>query len=228
MIFPIQFSYVITIVALLILLYCTYSGYKDGFVMKGCELLSMIICIIIAWVLSGQFNTTLQWFPKDYSLFTQTILDSPIYLIMNRFFLFLILFVISRILIILIRPIFRSINWVPLVGKVNKLLGIILGFVQGFALIVVFAFILSSPLFANGSEVLEASKLSAAKDVYRTVMFMFDDSFSKMESVQKIVTPSQALLEEDIDNIQTWLAAHGFNAVEQQEVMDLINQRNGI
>lgn len=227
MLFPIELSFIVSITAIMILIYFSYSGYKNGFVMKACELLSTIICVILAWFLSGKLSASVQLFPKDYTLFTETILNSPIYQIMNRFFLFFIFFILSRVIIIFIRPLFRSINWVPFVGGVNKLLGTILGFLQGGVILIVISFIFSSPLFANGDSVLKESHLAIAKDVYRTVMFAFNDNFSRIESVQKIIVPSSELLEEDVNNIKAWLISQGFSEEEQAEVMDLINLRNG-
>lgn len=227
MLFPSQYSFVVTIVAILVLIYYSYSGHRDGFVMKGCELLSTIICVFLAWFLSGRLSSSIAIFPKDYTLFTETILNSPIYQIMNRFFLFLILFILSRLLVKLIRPIFRSINWVPFVGGINKLLGTVLGFIQGVAILIVFSFILSSPLFANGDEILKESHLDITKDIYRSVMFAFDDNFSRIESVQKIITPSSELLDEDVNNIKQWLISQGFSEEDQEEVMRLIEIRNG-
>ncbi|NBK97143.1 MAG: CvpA family protein [Erysipelotrichia bacterium] len=227
MLFPTQFTYVVMMIAIAILIYCTYKGYKDGFVMKLCELLSTMLCVLLAWFLSGKLSGSVALFPKDYSLFGETILNSPIYQIMNRFFLFLLLFIIARIVIIFIRPIFRSINWVPFVGGVNKLLGSILGFWQGFVILIVITFVFSSPLFANGDVVLKNSHLSIVKDVYRSVMIAFDDQFERIESVQKIVTPSSQLLDSDVENIKAWLVSQGFSEEEQIEVMELIKQRNG-
>lgn len=227
MLFPTEYSFVISILAVALLIYYSYSGHRDGFVLKGCELLSTILCIFIAWFISGQLSGSIALLPKGYTLFTETILNGPIYQIMNRFLLFLILFILSRVLILLLKPLFRSINWVPFVGGINRLLGAILGFLQGALIIAVLSFLLSSPLFANGDVVLKESHLTLAKDVYRNVMSIFDDHFKQIESVQKMLTPSSEIEESDVENIKAWLLSQGFDETEQKEVMNLIDLRNG-
>ena len=102
-----------------------------------------------------------------------------------------------------------------------------LGFLHGFVILVVIAFVLSSPLFANGDVVLKESHLSVVKEVYRQLLFVYDDNFSRMESIQKIVTPSTQLMDEDVKNIREWLVNQGFNETEQEEVMKLIVIRDG-
>ena len=75
--------------------------------------------------------------------------------------------------------------------------------------------------------VLKESHLSVVKEVYRQLLFVYDDNFSRMESIQKIVTPSTQLMDEDVKNIREWLVNQGFNETEQEEVMKLIVIRDG-
>ncbi len=227
MIFPVEFSFLVTIIAFVIIIALTYHGYQQGFVLKAAELLSTIISIVIAWYLSRHFSNQIMLFPKDYSLFNETILDSPIYWILNRMLLFVVFLIALGLLFALLRPLLKGLNNIPLFGGANRLMGSVLGFLHGFVILVVIAFVLSSPLFANGDVVLKESHLSVVKEVYRQLLFVYDDNFSRMESIQKIVTPSTQLMDEDVKNIREWLVNQGFNETEQEEVMKLIVIRDG-
>ncbi len=227
MIIPSQFSLLFTLIAIAFLVGLTYSGYKDGFITKALELLSTVVSIVLSWVIADHLKTTIFLFPKDYNLLSDTPIGSVIYQSVNRMLLFIVIFILLRIIVFLLKPLFKSFNWVPLVGGINRILGSIFGFVQGVLFVFILTFLLSTPLFANGEVILQKSGLVVVKDMYRSLMFMFDDTFDSIESIQKVITPANELKDDDYTNITTWLEKQGFDALEQQEIIEMIKHRNG-
>ena len=227
MIIPTQFSLLFTLIAVLLLVGFIYGGFKDGFITKILDLATTIICIVIAWLLAEQWKGSIPLFPKDYNVLSDTPIGDIIYQSVNRILLFIVLFIILRLLALFLKPIFRSVNWLPLVGSINKFLGAILGAIQGILLVFLMCFILSTPLFINGEKILQKSGLYVVKDIYRNVLFVFDDTFDSIESIQRMITPLNELKDSDIPNITSWLEQQGFNELEQQEILELIKHRNG-
>lgn len=227
MIIPTQFSLFFTIGVIALLVLFTYGGYKDGFVTKVCELLTTILCIVIAWLLADMLKGKLLLFPQDYNVLSDTLIGDVIYDSVNRMLLFLLFFIVLRVLVRFLKPLFKAINKVPIVGRFNRILGSVVGFLQGGLLVFVIVFMLSTPLFANGEVILKQSGLSHAKEMYRNAMFMFDDVFDHLESIQKIVSPLNELQDDDLSNVSLWLEKQGFDELERQEIMEIIKHRNG-
>lgn len=224
MLFPIEYASIITIIAISLVIYLIITGFRDGFVLKGIELLSTVICAIVAWIVSTRISSTIPFFP-EYSMFQNELLNHSLTLFVNRILLFIILFMILRILIIFVRPLFKSINWIPFVGLLNKMLGGVLGYLQAYIILVIVSFIFTTPLFINGHEVLKESKLVYVKDIFQTTSVFFDREFEMVDSLQKMFV-SSPIDESDFENISTWLGEQGFNANEINEVIILLRQRS--
>lgn len=224
MLFPIEFAPVITILSILLVGCLTITGYKSGFVLKGMELLSTVICALIAWIISMNLIDKIDFLP-EYTLFQNELLNQSMTLFVNRIIIFILLFLVLRILIIFIRPLFKSINWIPFVGFVNKILGAVLGYIEAYVLLVIFSFILTTPLFINGQEILKESKLIYVKDVFQKTSLIFNDEFDMLDSVQKMFV-STDMEDKDYENITHWLKGQGFNANEINEVIILLKQRS--
>ncbi len=127
-----------------------------------------------------------------------------------------------RIVVRLLKPAFKTINWIPLVGFVNRLAGALIGALQGILMIGLLLFLLSTPLFANGKEVIAQSGLYEAKKMMHS---FFQDTFLQMESLQKL-SANEIMQEEDYEHIINWMNKQGFSAKEQMEILVILKDRD--
>lgn len=226
MLFPTGLIFVVSIVSILLVIGTIYSGYKVGFVTKLIEFFSTLICIILAWFLSNIISDEIAIMPKEYVSISGTSIDEVFYHAVNEILVFLILFIIFRILIIFIRPIFKKINWIPLVGLVNKIGGAFMGALQAFLILVMMCIILSSPLFINGNQVLKESKLVYVNNIAKSILSTISNRYNEMESIQKMQSSSEVMEDQDIQNIRDWLEQYEFDDSEQDDIINAIKQRN--
>lgn len=226
MIFPSEYTFVLSIAAIALMIWLTYSGYKEGFVVKFLEFFSTIICIVLAWQISGSLSEKIQIMPKEYVSISGTSIDGLFYHAVNESLIFLILFIIFRILIIFIRPMFKKLNWVPFLGLFNKIMGAIMGFLQSFLILGILVIVLSSPLFANGKQVLKDSNLVYINNAIKSIATLLTNEYSEMESIQKMQTASEIMENEDIENIKSWLNKYDFDDSEKEEIIEIIKMRS--
>lgn len=200
-------------------------GYRDGFVLKVLELVSLFLCIPVAWFIAGLVESKISLVSNIID--TQTSIDVSINGMINKVVLFFIIFFILRILIMLLRPIFRKVNWVPLVGFVNKWVGALLGFFQAFIVLAILSFLLSTPLFANGKEVLEATGLGYVKQ-FTIDMVTSPNDRNLFSTIQKWSDDTEVLVEEDYQNIRNWMQGQNFTIQEQEEIITIMKNRSQV
>lgn len=214
MLFPTQYIYVLNIVVVAIFIIFAYSGYKQGFLLKVLGCIGFMIVGIVSWLLSSPLGKLFHVFPSDLTPLDETIIGPIFYDQMNRICVFVILFVILGIVIICLKPILKLISSIPIISQVNSVAGVIFGFLQGLILMVVVSFLFSTPLFANGKTVIKDSFLSPVNVVTEKLLFFSQDTLGQLASIQKIVTPSEKLNGEDVENIQAWLLENDFTQAQ--------------
>lgn len=184
--FPLQYSIFLPIFLLIMIAYNVSRGYRNGFVLELIISASSLICILIAWILSG---IGVDWFllidtPMiDTSVST---LNQTIMLQTNRMLYFVCLFIISAIGLRLLRGWMRKINKLALVGTINQLLGSIIALLKsciyGIIVIVVFA----SPIVRNGDMVLRQSGMMPVKEFIQTNISPIGKLFDTFDEIDKI------------------------------------------
>lgn len=219
MIFPLSYIPFMNIGIIIIFILFIYSGYKKGFLLKVLGCLSFIVVGFLAWYIAPVVGKFIHLFPSDLTPLKDTIAEIYFYDVMNRMLLFVVIFIIFIISTILLRPLFKTIGAIPILAQVNRLFGIVFGFLQAFILIFVLTIVLQTPLFANGAHIIDQSYLSSIGEVSDKILFFANDTFSKYRSIQKIVTPSSKLDDQDFIEIENWLSDQGIEDAKIQEFM---------
>lgn len=209
MLFPSESIYLLNIGIIAVILLFAYSGYRQGLMLKLLGICGFAVCGFLAWGLSSPFSKLLKLFPEDLTPLQNTIAGPLFYDSINRAIVFLVLFVLLVIVVIFLKPILKGLGKLPLISEVNTLLGAGVGALQGLLLVMILSFVFATPLFANGTKVIEGSLLQPLNAIGETLLFFAQGHMEELKSVQKIVTPSTALDDEDRANIRNWLLGYG-------------------
>ena len=153
-----------------------------------------------------------------------TIVEPIFYDTLNRVLVFVILFLILSVFILFMKPILSFFGKLPLIKEMNILAGCVVGALQGLIAVMVMSFVFSTPLFANGSKVIEQSSLQPVDVLTKGILFLFEDHMEELQSIQKIVTPSTILNEEDMEHIKTWLLRYD---LPEDQIDAFINELAG-
>lgn len=143
-------DYFLYINIILVLIYIIFAiiGYKNGLMVQIIDLIFNILAIFAAYFISPILanHFPLVTMEEIYTkLNINRIIDTLIYCV--------IVYVILRIFYIFIKPVFKSVSKVPLIGFLNKIGGFLLGIVNATFIMLALGLLLTTPLFSNGIEV---------------------------------------------------------------------------
>lgn len=143
-------DYFLYINIILVLIYIIFAiiGYKNGLMVQIIDLIFNFLAIFAAYFISPILAShfPLVTMEEIYTkLNINRIIDTLIYCV--------IVYVILRIFYIFIKPVFKSVSKVPLIGFLNKIGGFLLGIVNATFIMLALGLLLTTPLFSNGIEV---------------------------------------------------------------------------
>lgn len=151
------------IAVLVLIIAYVFSGYKEGFVYKLVSFIASILSGFVLWFLSGPIGQVIQIYPKDGLENDFSVLLG--YDLLNRIFVFVALFLVIQILFIFLKPIAKWFQKIPIIGFVNRILGMVFGFAQSMIVLIVITMLLSLPLVENGKQLIEGSSLKHLQPV---------------------------------------------------------------
>ena len=157
---PTNYFLYINIALIVIYLICMIYCYFKGLLVSILTVVFGIASAIVAWIFSPVFaeKYALIHIPAD-EIYASV---SPI---VNGVIWFIIIFLAVRLFGLLITPIFNFLHKIPLIGTLDKIGGLLLGFIDATVIALLFSFVLSTPLFINGQEVREETYLNLINDL---------------------------------------------------------------
>ena len=224
MLFPSEYIYVLNIAVVLIIALFAYSGYRQGFLLKALGCFGFLVCGLLSWFLSSPLAKVISIYPKDMTPMADTIAGPIFYESLHRSLMFIVLFVLLSIIVLFLKPILKAVGKLPILQEVNVLLGTLIGALQGLVAVMVLSFVFMTPLFANGIHIVEDSFLKPINALTEGLLFFADDTISELKSIQKIVTPSTMLNQEDLKHIKNWLLDHD---LDEGKVNQLVQRLAG-
>lgn len=193
------------------------KGYKKGLINQLFGFFSMFIAIVIAWILYIPFGKLFAVLPKNLAPFQSTILSSFFYQKTNAFLWFIILFIVALIIIKFIGKVLEIISKVPIINKLNQILGLGFSLINYVVFVLLLVFGLSLPIFINGSEVIDKSLLKYSDQVNKTLFSKVEKPLDQLQSTQHVIkSPKQATVS-DVENMQAWLVNNKVNISEISE-----------
>ena len=203
---PSNYYIVVDIIVVAIFALCIIFSYKNGILY---ELLSMFFIVISLFL--GYFFAPLV--AKRLYLVTSELETNPlinkdmIYYTINVIIWFVILSIVFILLFLLIKPIFKKVTKIPVVGWVDKLFGIIFGFIKAIIVCSLLSCLLNTTIVNNGKEVKE-----------NTLIKYVDNLSSKVVSIV-VKNIDYSVIGENISDIdientrkvfEQWLIEQGF------------------
>lgn len=204
----------------IILIGCIITGWIKGFLLKLLSIASFFVVGIISWWLSTPLSNMISLYPKEYTPLLGTPLESSIYQVFNRFSVFLVLFVILFMVVLVLRPIIKMFQKIPVISTVNKALGAGLGGVQAILFLCIIAFVLRLPIWPQGSKWVEQSLLKYSDIVMSKILFQTKDYWKELEEWNERVKDIESLSPKETEKLKEWFSDH--NDMIEKEDLDTI------
>lgn len=186
------------------------QGYNTGILRRLIGLVGSIISYWIAWILCGVFAKYINIVSVKSLGLSGTPFEAIAKTYVNQIAWFILLFLVLRILFFVVDRIAKGVHKVPGLHAVSALLGAAFGVLEAFVWMIVITVLLHTPLFKNGSYIVENSLIKQVNQVTEMVAkdylgpLFSSEGFSKMEEDTKSLTDLQR------NAVENWLKENGF------------------
>ena len=194
----------INIAAIVILAGSILLAYKNGFIYQLLNLIAFFVSIVASIVLAP---TLAEHFPlfKDYSdlgdMITKVFLNSIIW--------YFIVFIVFKIILAILLTIAKMFSKLPIIGKLNKILGALLGAVTGTLWVLVLSTILSTPLFINGQEAIDHTIIRPLSNISNEAVAKMSE-YVDFDAITSSLGDEIAGMDDLSEAFGKWLDDNGF------------------
>ncbi len=186
------------------------QGYNTGILRRLIGLVGSIISYWIAWILCGVFAKYINIISAKSLGLSGTPFEAVAKTYVNQIAWFILLFLVLRILFFMVDRIAKGVHKVPGVHAVSALLGAAFGVLEAFVWMVVITVLLHTPLFKNGSYIVENSLIKQVNQVTEMVAKDYLGPLFSSEGFSKIGEDTKSLTDLQRNAVENWLKENGF------------------
>lgn len=186
------------------------QGYNTGILRRLIGLVGSIISYWIAWILCGVFAKYINIISVKSLGLSGTPFEAVAKTYVNQIAWFILLFLVIRILFFMVDRIAKGVHKVPGLHAVSALLGAAFGVLEAFVWMVVITVLLHTPLFKNGSYIVENSLIKQVNQVTEMVAKDYLGPLFSSEGFSKIGEDTKSLTDLQRNAVENWLKENGF------------------
>ena len=186
------------------------QGYNTGILRRLIGLVGSIISYWIAWILCGVFAKYINIISVKSLGLSGTPFEAVAKTYVNQIAWFILLFLVLRILFFMVDRIAKGVHKVPGLHAVSALLGAAFGVLEAFVWMVVITVLLHTPLFKNGSYIVENSLIKQVNQVTEMVAKDYLGPLFSSEGLSKIGEDTKSLTDLQRNAVENWLKENGF------------------
>lgn len=196
------------------------DGYRKGFFYKILSCLSFFLVLFICWRITPAIADVFAVFPKELAPFAKTNLAAFFYGYANRALIFVLLTAAFMLLLLVLRPLSKLFQKMPVISTINAMLGMAFGLVQGMLVVLIVYFVLNTPLVSNSKEFISASLIRYAKPFNDEVVLLAGDVLNDYQMIEK----GENADTKSLQVFKVWLAAKGISDSDLAEfILSAVN-----
>ncbi len=206
-----NFVFLINLLLIVFIVIMFYAGWKKGFIRSVLDLIDDVVSAWIAWLLCPIAGDMLMIWPQSWNPLASTGMAIASRDFLNQVLWFFIFFVLMRILFVVLDQVVIKVQEVGGIKQVSQILGGLMGIVASAFWICILSVVLSLPVFANGSEIVQDSAIHL---VTEGVEMILPEGFTQLTDVQSFNTlfdNARNLSNEERQAIRQWLLEHGYD-----------------
>jgi colicin V production protein len=186
------------------------QGYNTGILRRLIGLVGSVISYWIAWILCGVFAKYINIVSVKSLGISGTPFEAIAKTYVNQIAWFILLFLLLRMLFFVVDRIAKGVHKVPGLHAVSALLGAAFGILEAFVWMVVITVLLHTPLFKNGSYIVENSLIKQVNQVTELVAKDYLGPLFSSEGFSKIGEDTKSLTDLQRNAVENWLKENGF------------------
>ncbi len=219
-------SLIIAIVIVIFLVFEVINGYKKGFLESGIILLGSIILIIGSYILKNPLSvylyTHLPFFKFDGLFRGISALNIIVYEVIAFIIVFAVLYAIYKVILLITKIADKILSLIFIIGIPNKILGAILGFLQG---VVILYFVIA--IFKIGSNVMGFEMRPSLADVVVEIPVLkqtFGPSLSSLDEITAMAKDFEHTKDKDEFNKEAIDILLKYEVISEENLQILIDK----
>lgn len=188
-----------------------FLGYRKGIIRALIDLVGTVAAVWIAWMAAPAISDFAHVWPREWVPMQDTVMAGAVYQFVNELVLFIILFVLMKVMIALLENIARGIDMVPGIHFVSSLLGGVFQLAVAVLWTLIFCVILGLPVFTNGTDAVNRTLIGTVRDAAGAVSSSYIAPFMDSDAFGEFFENTGNLPEESRDAIRQWLKDHGYD-----------------
>lgn len=205
---PSNLFIIFDILICIIFLFCIIKGVINGFIYELVNILCLAVSFAIAWFVSPILASKVPLIVLDVQneLAAKLYDISNVSILVNNILWLVIIVLVLNLLFLIIKPIFKKISKIPVIGPFNRILGGVLGALRAFVICLLISVLITMPIVKNGKAVKEGTLLRYSDNLTNvTTNFILDNI-----NIDKI---KEEVEDFDVDkareDLAAWLVAQG-------------------
>lgn len=208
-----SFIMIINILILAFYIIMFFAGYKKGFLLQVVDIIGLLVTIYLAWLFAPVLATYFEIWPKSMVPLQDTIFGTAISNYINQLVWFFIILVVIKLLLLIIRPVIKMLQQIPLLKQLNGLLGALFSFVSSTVWIILISFILTLPFFSEGQQIVQKSWMSPILDTATNFVKELEEPLKKNDALTKLTNNMNDLSENDREELKQWFEENNLDEV---------------
>lgn len=188
------------------------AGYRKGFFRAVVAFCGNLLSLFVAFRYCTLADQYFRLWPSAWTPFQNTLAADTIYRYFNEVAWFVLIFAVLKLLFYILEKLIAGIQKIPVISEISGLLGALLGACSATIWVLVICVILSTPLFSNGSDVLQKTWLGKVQEASAEVLAKAGIR-NEMEAVNQIYEAAGKLDNKDKQAVEEWLQDHGYQKI---------------
>ena len=188
-----------------------FLGYRKGIVRALIDLVGTIAAVWLSWTIAPVFSDFAHLWPREWTPLQDTAMAGAVYQFANEVFLFLLVFILLKVVIALIEYIARGIEVLPGIHMLSGILGGVFQIVVAVVWTLILTVFLSLPIFTNGNDAIDHSLLGTVRDIANVVSDEYIAPFMDSEAFGELFENAGELQDDSREAIRGWLEDHGYD-----------------
>jgi len=218
---PTNYTLYINIALVIFFIAALVIGYVKGFLLQLIQALTVIVAVGMGWLFAPVLANAFHIWPANLTPFSETVLKDFFYEKINIVASFLIIFFIVLSLMLLLRPLVKAVGKIPVIKQVNKVLGMVFSALIYGVYILIIIFVLNTPLFLNGSVIVEQSWLNPIKNVMSDTFKFIEKPLLENEKLQNLIANPENMTSDDYSFLTEWLKAQN---IDESVIIEFFQQ----
>ncbi len=180
-------------------------GYFKGFLLQVFNMVMFIAVCFVSWMIAPMMAKTIPLMRSNEQFNVIPIIGPIFQQTINTILWFILIVAVLMIISLFFKPVIKGIGKLPIIKTVNHILGLLLGGLKAFIILVLAMLILEAGWITNGRDFVNGSYLSVLKPVTHAVVSTFSSRLDPSGFIARIMTGSE-FTPDEVLTLNAWLA----------------------